>query len=248
MENPIMTTKRSSLPTILTTVLAGALALALIAVALLGASPVYAQTVSIGLTSNEVEGLLFMLEEEKLARDVYQTLDEQWGLNVFHHISRAEQTHLAAVATILEQYGFDTSSADGELGVFDNQDLQALYDQLVSTGSQSMADALAVGIVIEEIDILDLEERLAATENADVQRVYTSLLRGSNNHLRAFVSNMERETGEPVSPEYLSQEAFDEIMVGSSGRNDFGQARSGRGNRSSKGRHGAGSGTISGQS
>ena len=244
-----MNTKR----TVLTTVLTGALALALIVVALLGASPAYAQTNADGLTPGEVDGLMFMLEEEKLARDVYQTLEEQWGLTVFRNISRAEQTHMDAVATVLERYGFDASAADGEQGVFDNQDLQALYDQLVATGSQSMADALKAGIAIEEIDILDLQERLAATENADIQRVYSSLLRGSSNHLRAFVSNLERLTGETVSPQHLTQEAFDEIMAGSSGRNGNGRGssgwgNSGRGNSGGQGRHGAGNGPIIGGS
>ncbi len=115
-----MNTKR----TVLTTVLTGALALALIVVALLGASPAYAQTDSDGLTPDEVDGLMFMLEEEKLARDVYRTLEEQWGLTVFRNISRAEQTHLDAVATVLKRYGFDASAADGEQGTFDNKDLQ----------------------------------------------------------------------------------------------------------------------------
>ena len=239
-----MNTKRSALNAMLT----GALALALIVVALLGASPAYAQTNADGLAPGEVDGLMFMLEEEKLARDVYQTLEEQWGLTIFRNISRAEQTHMNAVATMLERYGFDASAADGEHGYFDNKDLQALYDQLVATGSQSTADALAVGITIEEIDILDLQERLAATDNADIQRVYSSLLRGSSSHLRAFVSNLERLTGETVSPQHLSQKAFDEIMAGSNGRNGNGRGSSDRGNHGGRGRHGAGNGPIIGGS
>ena len=48
-----------------------------------------------------------------------------------------------------------------------------------------------MGAAIEEIDILDLQERLAQTDNADIQQVFNNLLNGSYNHLRAFVSTLE---------------------------------------------------------
>ena len=81
------------------------LAFALLAVATVGAVPAYAQAGADELTADEILGLQFMLEEEKLARDVYLTLGEAWGLNVFQNISRAEQTHMDAVASLLQRYG-----------------------------------------------------------------------------------------------------------------------------------------------
>jgi len=39
------------------------------------------------LTEAEIEGLLFMREEEKLAGDVYRYLYEQWGSPVFSNIA-----------------------------------------------------------------------------------------------------------------------------------------------------------------
>jgi len=59
-----------------------------------------------------------------------------------------------------------------------------LYDQLV-------ADALRVGAAVEEIDILDLEERIAQTDKAEIQLVYENLAKGSRNHLRALTSTPE---------------------------------------------------------
>ncbi|MGI9258025.1 MAG: DUF2202 domain-containing protein, partial [Gammaproteobacteria bacterium] len=44
------------------------------------------------LSVAEEAGILFMREEEKLARDVYLALGEQWGMNVFDNISSSEQT------------------------------------------------------------------------------------------------------------------------------------------------------------
>ena len=47
--------------------------------------------------------LTIEIEEEKLARDVYLTLDAQWNMRIFQNISRAEQQHLGAVASLLAQ-------------------------------------------------------------------------------------------------------------------------------------------------
>jgi hypothetical protein len=69
---------------------------------------------------------------------------------------------------------------------------------------------LRVGVAIEEIDILDLKER--RTDTVDIQLVYDNLTKGSRNHLRSFVSTLEKQTGETYQPQYLSQAAYDAIV------------------------------------
>jgi hypothetical protein len=164
------------------------------------------------LSDPEVEGLLYMREEEKLARDVYLTLYEKWGLPIFQNITNSEQAHMDAVKTLLDQYGIEDPAAGNDVGVFANPALQELYDQLIQQGSQSVVDALHVGATIEEIDILDLGERIAQTDKADIRRVYENLMKGSRNHLRAFASNLERRAGETYQPQYLGQTAYESIV------------------------------------
>ncbi len=182
------------------------------------------------LTPEEADGLLYMREEEKLAYDVYVTLYEQWGLAIFDNIAKAEATHTASVKTLLDRYGLEDPVGDNTIGVFEDEHLQALYDQLVAQGSASLASALEVGAAIEEIDILDLQKDLALTDKADIQRVYQNLLNGSYNHLRAFVSTLERQTGEDYTPQYLTQAAYEEIIGGASA-NSGGNAGRRRGGR-----------------
>ncbi len=121
----------------------------------------------------------------------------------------------------------------GEVGEFTNQDLQSLYDDLIIKGSQSISEALLVGGAIEEIDILDLQASLKETSNPDVTRVFESLLRGSYSHLRAFVNNFNRQTAETYEPQYMTQNAFDEI-AGQSNANANGRFQ----NSSTMGRRG----------
>lgn len=161
------------------------------------------------LTRAEVDGLLFMIEEEKLAVDVYSALDEKWDMRVFENIGRAELTHQAAVKRLLDRYSLqDPRMGEGE---FANETLQDLYNDLLAQGSVSVRDALMAGAAIEEIDILDLEEYMAQTDNEDILLVYANLLRGSENHLRAFVNNLDRQRVE-YTPQYLSEEEYRSIM------------------------------------
>jgi len=190
----------------------------------------YSAVLSGTLTEDEVAGLLFMREEEKLAHDVYMTLYELWGQPIFKNIAASEQIHTDTVKSLLVKYEIPDPADVSPLGQFSDQDLQVLYDQLIEMGSASLADALTVGTAVEEIDILDLEKYLAQTESVDLIQVYENLLAGSKNHLRSFVTTLERQTGEIFQPQYLSQEAYDEIMSGSfeSGRGG-GQMGSGMG-------------------
>jgi tRNA isopentenyl-2-thiomethyl-A-37 hydroxylase MiaE len=133
-------------------------------------------------------------------------------MQVFSNIAGSESTHMDAVGTLIDRYQLQDPVAGKGIGEFANADLQALYDQLVEQGSQSLVDALSVGAAIEEIDILDLEEYIAQTDQADIQLVYENLMRGSRNHLRAFVSSLERQ-GVVYEPAYLSQEQFEDILT-----------------------------------
>jgi len=171
------------------------------------------------LSQSELEGIAFMREEEKLARDVYIQLGDTWKMNIFANISRSEDTHMEAVKTLIDLYGFEDPAQDNGVGVFTNQVLQDLHDELMASGSMSLAEALLVGGAIEEIDILDLQKFLGQTANSAVIEVYENLLKGSINHLRAFVRTYEQQTGEKYQPQFLSQEEYEEILSLSSESN-----------------------------
>ena len=165
------------------------------------------------LSDGEIEGLIFMREEEKLARDVYDTLYIVWGQRIFSNISESEAKHTEAVKSILDRYTITDPVVDDKAGAFSNASLSALYNDLVQSGGQSLIDGLKVGAVIEEIDILDLRHQLdEVVDNQDIAFVYENLMSGSRNHLRAFVRNLERK-GVDYTPQYLSEAAFEAIMT-----------------------------------
>ncbi|NOY22942.1 MAG: DUF2202 domain-containing protein [Acidobacteria bacterium] len=181
------------------------------------------------LDDTEISGLLHMREEEKLARDVYITLFEKWNINIFQNISQAEQSHMDAIKALLDKYSLEDPAANTTVGVFQSQQFTDLYNSLVEKGSTSLQDALVVGATIEDLDINDLQVDLAAADNEDIRMVYQNLMKGSRNHLRAFIRTLTNNGG-TYTPQYISQELFDSII---SSPMERGTVLDGNGNTSS---------------
>jgi hypothetical protein len=131
------------------------------------------------------QNLAYIIEEEKLAYDVYTVLGDLWGSRTMSNITNSEASHQSQVATLLVAYGI-ADPRSSEIGVFTNPDLQSLYNTLIAQGSVSEQAAMEVGVFIEETDIADLDAMMATISEQDVLTVLESLRSGSVNHLAAF--------------------------------------------------------------
>lgn len=94
------------------------------------------------LDALEIAGLKFMREEEKLAHDVYATLFNTWGAQIFLNIAASETEHTEAVLGQIELYGVEDPAAGNPVGVFEDTYLQALYNKLIEMGSVSLIEGL----------------------------------------------------------------------------------------------------------
>ena len=161
------------------------------------------------LANIEKEALLFMLEEEKLARDTYEFLYDHWGLQQFANIKRSEQSHMDAVENLLLAFGITYQILPE--GEFANTELQTLYDQFILIGIRDEASALTVGATIEDLDIVDLQDQIESVDNSMIVEVFQRLKCGSENHLRAFVGSLEN-LGESYDPQFLDDVQYLEII------------------------------------
>ena len=166
--------------------------------------------VSASLSPEEIAGLKFMREEEKLAHDVYVALFNLWGTQVFSQIALSETTHTEAILALLNKYDVADPAAGKAPGVFEDPALQGLYNALVAMGTRDLISALNVGALIEETDIHDINAKKAVTDEADILRVYDSLLCGSRNHLRAFNGQLIMR-GVTYVPEVITQAEWDAV-------------------------------------
>lgn len=162
------------------------------------------------LSAEEAEILLWMREEEKVARDVYLKLYQRWQKPVFNQIASSEQRHFDAVGAKVELFGLTDPALPG-LGQFTDARLQSAYDELSASGLESYAQALTVGATIEDMDIRDLQNAIADTDEAALKTTYQNLLEGSKNHLRAFVKLL-RGLGMDYTPQYIDELSFDAIV------------------------------------
>ena len=165
------------------------------------------------LSAAESASLIFMREEEKLAQDVYTQLGTVWGSQsrVFGNIARSEATHTEAIRQLLLRYSLTDPAATLAAGVYQNATLQGLYTQLVAAGTPALVDALKVGAAIEEIDMIDLNKALLEIDNQDIVLVYQNLLKGSRNHLRAFVNALSGQ-GVTYAPQYMTIADYQAII------------------------------------
>ena len=161
------------------------------------------------ITNAETSNLAFMFEEEKLARDTYIYLYQKWNIQQFNNIKNSEQSHMNAVENLLIRYKIAYPKlAEGK---FQNPDLQALYNQLIAQGSTSNIEALKVGATIEDVDIKDLRNLSAETTNSLILNVYSNLMCGSRNHMRAFSGSL-KNLGVTYVPQFITQAEYDAII------------------------------------
>jgi len=162
------------------------------------------------LSTHEKEGLSFIWEEEKMARDLYNSLYESDKLTIFSDLARSEQSHMDQARSIIDKYALAIPGKD-EQGVYQNQTLQRVYDELLAKGLSSDQDALNAAANFEEISIIDLQKELNTTHAEDVKAMYQGLLAGSQKHLRSYVTEL-RDRGFKYDPQYLGKDEFEKIL------------------------------------
>jgi hypothetical protein len=176
-----------------------------------GVPALYDEIEATELSDTDVIDILFLKEEEKLARDVYATLAERWQLPIFANIAGAEQNHMNLVSLLFETYDLEDPITDDAIGAFTDPVLSDLFDSLVTAGSTSFVDALVVGATIEDMDLADLDAMTQGTANQHLRLIAFNLAKGTRNHLRAFVRALGAQQVTYV-PQYLDQETFDQVI------------------------------------
>ena len=143
------------------------------------------------LTNKEKQALIYMYQEEKLAKDVYYVLEEMYPFNIY----KSETMHENSVANVLRHYNIPLPVRSNVVGKFNNQELQNLYNELITKGKKSIKDAIEVGIMVEVTDIEDLDKYLKYASSPDVIALFKFLRAGSYNHYNVFNRALKYFTG-----------------------------------------------------
>ncbi|WP_187287809.1 DUF2202 domain-containing protein [Methanothrix harundinacea] len=160
------------------------------------------------LSAAQLQGMAFILEEERMARDLYLELYKTTRLPIFLDVARSEETHIASILTLMKRRGL--SAPPEAPGVYADETLQKIYEDLLS-GADGPVVALGAAAQVEEASVHDLRKEIEGALEPDLISVYGGLMVGSEKHLRTFVRALEERGGE-YNPMILSQEEFDRIV------------------------------------
>jgi hypothetical protein len=133
-------------------------------------------------------------------------------VTIMSNIRTSEQQHMDSMKAVLDCYGLpDPVDAAETRGVFVNPQLASLYTTLTTQGQASELAALTVGALIEEVDIEDLVDSIALSQQTYTDTVYANLMCGSRNHLRSFAGQIIKQTGS-YTAQVLDQATVDAII------------------------------------
>jgi len=155
------------------------------------------------LTDAQKYTIAFMWNEEKLAKDLYLSLNDIYPTRQLENIAtKSETIHQTLVENLVQRYDLNITNlvdykenyseeelrafAPGEFGI---QEIQDLYDSLFAEGEGSQLAALEVGCKVEVTDVNDLLDEIAIAEETnaeDLIATWNVLLNGSYNHYWAF--------------------------------------------------------------
>jgi hypothetical protein len=177
-------------------------------------------------TTLSTANLIFAIEEERVAHDIYAAAAARWDLRVFSNIAASETRHAAALTQLAATVGVQPPAV--QAGIYATADLQAFYDQLIVLVNGSATGALRAGALIEETDLADLRRLAALATDEGSQAVIANLVSASVNHLGAFVRNLAA-AGVTYQPQVLTAEEFAKMTSLAPGRRGPGQGK-GNGN------------------
>jgi len=161
------------------------------------------------LSQTQLDTLVYMWNEEKLAKDVYLALNAVQPSNQLSNIAnKAESQHQLSMESLLTKYNLVntviasyntanntaiTTLAEIPAGVYTLSPLQTLYNTLYTQGSVSKQAALETGCKVEVTDVNDLNADLNTAGTAqDLVSVFESLRAGSYNHYWAFDNGLQK--------------------------------------------------------
>ena len=120
--------------------------------------------------------LTYAIQDEYLARAEYDWIIGSFGsVRPFTNIMRAEETHIEALLPLFEAYGIASPADEGESH---------------TAAVASLTEAYQAGVNAEVNNIAMYETFLDQDLPDNVRAVFESLMRASENHLRAFQNRL----------------------------------------------------------
>lgn len=155
--------------------------------------------------------LIYLIEEEKVIRDLSYKFSQKYDEEIFTDVYKAENTHMKAVQRFIRNYKLDDPTSKNGVGKFKNPQLQKIYDEKLKSGEKNKVEAYKSLLWMLEKNIDDVNINKENTDKDDILFVYKNLTRSSKNHTRAINDLLNSEGGSYPS-EHLSEAKYESII------------------------------------
>lgn len=175
---------------------------------LAGVTPAFDSTAD--LTADEIEFIFAVREDEKVARDLYFSFFQKFGLKPFENIGKAEDNHIKATEKLFDYYEIDYPALSAN-GKFEDAIRQKLYDSLLLKGTPEL-EAFKVMAFLEESNIVEYGEVLKTIVNPNIKIVIENLAKASANHFKAAIRQITA-LGGTYAPALMTQEQYRAVIA-----------------------------------
>jgi hypothetical protein len=175
----------------------------------------YNATTYPALTSQEAFDLLYLVEEEKMTRDVIAFFWQRYDVRVFERIMTTERRHMNMIQRAMSTSRVAHPTFPVQAGNYTVSNLRTIYTDMTQDVT-SLQGALLNSAALAEISILDLRDAIShlSGKQPRLATLYNSLLLASESHLRSFAGILElldEEDYEAQNPD-MDQEDVDVIL------------------------------------
>ncbi|UZR94137.1 DUF2202 domain-containing protein [Chondrinema litorale] len=163
------------------------------------------------LSGAEKEGLVYTLEEARLAQNVNAYLHDKWQEATFEYVLNDETNNILKFQRFIKKQGGSDPLSYAVNGKFNIPSMQDEYNKYIKIGKNSLLSAYYVSMTLEEQNYLNMENRINESKNTDLIKMYTNRLSSIGDHMRVLDKHMKK-MDVAYEAQYMSQEKFEGIL------------------------------------
>ena len=144
------------------------------------------------LSNFEKQGLVSLLETQKMHRDVYTWINDQFPSAVFTSLAESDGKYMELLSVKLDKYGIQNPTLDKLPGEFESHEVQNQYNEFVRLSFGDLKAMIENARVMEESMIsLVRDQQLNLSGNDDLRQIYGDLIQESISQLNTLNDNMK---------------------------------------------------------
>lgn len=167
------------------------------------------------LTNKETDDLLYLVEEEKMTRDVIAFFLQSYDVRVFERIMTMERRHMNMIRRAMSTSRVAHPTFPVQAGNYTVSNLRTIYTDMTQDVT-TLQDALLNAAALAEISIIDLRDAISDLSGVQprLATLYNSLLLASEGNLRSFAGILELldEEDYQAQNDDMDQEDVDVIL------------------------------------